>query len=392
MNAIERSALRTLGQRDTWIATELPLHIGADTLMCLDADGLVEARCVSAINEGRNPDGSPILVRRTSEWLSPMASPHLVGRWDVILSRGQFGRWNLPHELRLTERGHSELSRITSLDPKQCHLWPEINAARTLAASFRKSGAAVFPGALVAICDGSVARRVIADSDFGQDSHQVAGCALWGACPEPHVGMALVEWDGGSGHVPVAVGDTERPATGVAQIDAWITRADVLRRLIRGSTETFVHGPLTDAQRFASQLEIYQFVREGAMSLLKEAPDEVRRQIYAVVEVADSADPTVEALDAAIRSLVSASPSWSVASLEPLNETQQAVWDELVELPPEEGCMAKQLVARLKLRKPSIEIEETTLRKHVIPALKKRGLKSKRGVGYYIDPGRRRSA
>lgn len=392
MDAIELKALRTLGERDEWPVNELPDWIDVDLLRCLDVEGVIEARYVTAHNHAKFPGDAPNLTYSRSSWFSPIQNPGMAGPWEKWLRPQGYDCWNLPREVRVSDRGRAELAKARRLQPLEAPAGPEWDAAMAAASSFRQTRAKVFPGTLMAIRGASFALHPVQDAEFGSDGKQVIGCAIWGASANFEIGMALVESDTGPAYAPIVSGDRGRPTTGVPLIDAWITRADVLRKLMEGSAGSFGPLPLTRTQVLAAAHEIHALVRDGAMSLLKTAPESIRGRLDALVVVADAAEPTVEHLDAAIRSLIAVSKEWPIESVAPLNDTNRAALDELLRLPPGQGVTGKQLIERLAGRTPKVMIEEVTLRKHVIPAIKPFGVLNKRGVGYYVDPSRRPAA
>lgn len=70
-------------------------------------------------------------------------------------------------------------------------------------------------------------------------------------------------------------------------------------------------------------------------------------------------------------------------SKEPLSENQAAVYELLKELPKHKAMIGKEILK--KLEDKIIIIDQSTLTKNIIPALRPYGIKNKRGVGYYID-------
>lgn len=389
MDATELRALRALAERDVWPVNELPDGIDVDILRCLDVEGAIEARYVTAKNQATSPGDAPNIAYSHSSWFSPIQNPGMAGPWEKWLRPQQYDSWNPPREIRVSDMGRAVLAKARRTEPPAAPHGPEWDAARVTARSFRQTRQAVYPGVLVAMRSQSWPLYPIADGDFGLNGQQVKGCAIWGASTEFQIGLASVESESGSAYAPIVLGDTSRPTTGVAFIDAWITRADVLRKLMAGVAGSFGRLPLTRTQMLAAAHEIHALVREGAMALVRSAPESVRGRLDALVVVADEAEPTVEHLDAAIRSLIAVSTEWPTQSVAPLNDTNRAVLDELLRLPLGEGMTGKQLLARLAARKPKVDIQEITFRKHVRPALKPFGLLNKRGVGYYIDPSRR---
>lgn len=389
MDATELRALRALAERDVWPVNELPDGIDVDILRCLDVEGVTEARYVTAKNQARSPGDASNIAYSHSAWFSPIQNPGMAGPWEKWLRPQQYDCWNPPREIRVSDMGRAVLAKARRAEPPAAPHGPEWDAARAAAASFRQIRKAIYPGVLVAIRSGSFPLYAVADSDFGSDGQRVTGCAIWGASSEFQLGMASVESESGPAYAPIVLGDTSRPTTGVALIDAWITRADVLRKLMENSAGSFGPLPLTRAQVIAATHELHLLVREGAMALVRSAPDAIRDRLDALVVVADEAESTVEHLDSAIRALIVASKEWPHKSIAPLNDTNRAALEELLRLPLGEGLTGKQLLKRLAAREPTVDIQEITFRKHVRPALKPFGLLNKRGVGYYIDPSRR---
>ena len=63
---------------------------------------------------------------------------------------------------------------------------------------------------------------------------------------------------------------------------------------------------------------------------------------------------------------------------EPLSDTEQAVFDLIVGLPKGKGITGKEICNKVSGLGPS------TLTRHIIPKIKRRGVRNRRGVGYFI--------
>lgn len=70
--------------------------------------------------------------------------------------------------------------------------------------------------------------------------------------------------------------------------------------------------------------------------------------------------------------------------LAPLSENQTAVYDLLKNLPEYKAMTGKEILRQLEDEK-AIIMDQSTLTKNIIPALRPYGVKNKRGAGYYID-------
>ncbi len=72
-------------------------------------------------------------------------------------------------------------------------------------------------------------------------------------------------------------------------------------------------------------------------------------------------------------------------SLPPLTKRGRAVFSILQALGPDEGMKGSKIIATLSEGKPPDHLDQSTLTKAIIPELKPRGVKNKRGVGYYVE-------
>jgi hypothetical protein len=77
------------------------------------------------------------------------------------------------------------------------------------------------------------------------------------------------------------------------------------------------------------------------------------------------------------------------ASLPPLTDKAAAVLELLKALPCDRGMTGPAILDALNNRQPPMNFDQSTLTARIIPELKPRGVKNRRGVGYYIDPSKR---
>lgn len=181
---------------------------------------------------------------------------------------------------------------------------------RMKARHFRLSGKAVFPGALLALRDGSPTLHPVSDESYLPVAERIFGIAAWGACNTFKPGMVALE---GGGYVPLICGQEFRPLPGIGIIDAWIARADVLRAIKRGRVEAYGGISLTRTQWLNAIAEIEWVVRDTAHRLLDRipaAPSATRRALAVVV---DAPHPTDDELTLAIVGLFDAKANLVVA-------------------------------------------------------------------------------
>lgn len=76
----------------------------------------------------------------------------------------------------------------------------------------------------------------------------------------------------------------------------------------------------------------------------------------------------------------------SMIEATPLTSVQRAVWKILEACPIGEAMTGAQIIRELSQRSPAIYLGQSELTSRVIPALRERGVRNKRGCGYYIDP------
>lgn len=177
---------------------------------------------------------------------------------------------------------------------------------------FRWRGEPVYPGRLLVLRGESFAVHPVDDVEFNPATERIMGIAIWGACAEWTSGMVRVE-DGPTGKsAPVIAGESNRPSTGVGRVDAWIARADALRKLRRGTVVSFGGIPLTRVQLIASVGEVETIVRESAIALLQNAPGDQRPALLALARVADKEHPQDDELTSAILELTASASAWVI--------------------------------------------------------------------------------
>ncbi len=178
------------------------------------------------------------------------------------------------------------------------------------AQGFRSRGEAIYPGRLLVLRGGSSCVHPVDDDAFDPRTECLMGVAVWGPCADFALGMVRFE-DGPAGRfVPLVAGEASRPSTGIGSIDAWIGRADALRKLWRGTAVAFGAIPLTQSQLMASVGEIERVVRKSAVALLRNAPRDQRPVLMALAQVADAEHPEDERLTTAILELMASAPAW----------------------------------------------------------------------------------
>jgi len=75
----------------------------------------------------------------------------------------------------------------------------------------------------------------------------------------------------------------------------------------------------------------------------------------------------------------------SKKKLKPLSKTAAAVYELLKDLPEHRGLKGREILEELERRDKPIFIDQSTLTKNIIPALRPYGVKNKRGAGYFIS-------
>lgn len=112
MDASESIALQQLATRSHWGVDELPLSIGIDVLRGLDDLGLIEVRYVTMVSQGKYPGDPALATPSPSTWFSPIRNPTSGGPWDAVLARKERSPQSHPDEIRLSDRGRAEVSRL----------------------------------------------------------------------------------------------------------------------------------------------------------------------------------------------------------------------------------------------------------------------------------------
>lgn len=280
---------------------------------------------------------------------------------------------------------------------------PEFEAARALARSFRQMRGDVYPGAILAKCPGERATVPVEDLDYEPSRHIVIGMAMWG---HPYSGSSKVDAAPAltvEGIVPLIACDMLRPPCGVPQIDAWIIRADAIAAAVNRRMPV-VNG-LSEFQTWAALGEAYAVLRRRTATLLQEAPSAAREAVLALADVLREEFPDTDLLDVAARELLAAVSMWQAATgsgsqvskdaevdpglltkpSDPLTPKQAAVYEIIMAVPADRGIKGPQILAALGKLKPPVDMDTSTLTRHIIPALKVRGVRNKKGVGYFIE-------
>lgn len=189
----------------------------------------------------------------------------------------------------------------------------ELRLARDEASGFRSRREAVYPGVLLAMRGSSTGLWPVDDETHDPTIERLMGVAAWGADRAFAVGMVRIEGGPAAAFAPLVAGEARRPATGVGRIDAWIARADALRKLRLGKPVAFGGIPLSTCQLTAAVGEVERLVRESAIGLLRVAPTHERDARLALSRAADSVHPADAELTTAILELTASAPSWRAA-------------------------------------------------------------------------------
>lgn len=299
MDATELRALRALGERDEWPLNELPDGIDVDILRCLDVEGVIEGRYVTARNQARSPGAAPNIAYSHSSWFSPIQNPGMAGPWEKWLRPQQHDCWNPPREIRVTDRGRAVLARAVRYSESKHPTDPAAEEVMARAAMFRASSAEVYPGVLLVIRGDNFALRPVEDADYSPGRDGIIGVAMWGL-----EGSSTVIGDDGTpeGAVSLIAVDRERPRTGVPLVDAWIARADVARRLLAGlSTGESGMDPVMET---AAIRQVVSVLRSKAIAVIASLPESATAARLALARVCDEEIPTVDDLNDAIQAIL----------------------------------------------------------------------------------------
>jgi len=299
MDAMELRALRTLGERDEWRVSELPESIDIDLLRCLDAEGVIEARYVTAHNHAKFPGDAPNITYSHSSWFSPIQNPGMAGPWEKWLRPQQHDCWNPPREVRVSDRGRAELARAARFAESKRPTDPAVEQVMARAAMFRASGADVYPGVLLVIRGDNFALRPVEDVDYSPGRDGIIGVAMWGL----ESNTSVIGDDGTpEGAVPLIAVDRERPRTGLPLADAWIARADVVRRVLSGST--LGESGMDAVTETAAIRQVVSVLRSQAVAVIASLPGSATVARAALARVADGETPTVDDLNDAIQAIL----------------------------------------------------------------------------------------
>ncbi len=299
MDATELRALRALAQRDVWPVNELPDGIDVDTLRCLDVEGVIEARYVTAKNQTRSPGDAPNIAYSHSAWFSPIQNPGMAGPWEKWLRPQKYDCWNPPREVRVSDRGRAEVARAARYTESRRPTDPVAEEVRARAAMFRASGAEVYPGVLLVIRSGSFALLPVEDADYSPGRDSIIGVAMWGL----EANTSVIGEDGvAEGAVRMIAVDRERPRTGVSLADAWIARADVVRRVLSGST--LGESGMDTAMESAAMRQVVSVMKSQALAVIASLPAVATAARLALARVADGDTPTVDDLNDAIQAIL----------------------------------------------------------------------------------------
>lgn len=403
MDATELRDLRRLSERDVWPVNELPPGIDIVMLGALDMEESIEARVIIASRNESAPAGTNRFLYTPQDWVSPLRKPMMIGTWEQVLRPRTIDEWHPASEIRVSDRGKVILARAARSEPLVMPTGPEFETARALARSFRQMPGDAYPGAIIATCPGEQAMVPVEDSDYEPSRHFVFGMAMWGlACSAPVVGSAPTNRTLES-IVPIIACDMLRPPCGVPRIDAWIIRADAIASAITRRMPA-VNG-LNECQSWAALGEAYAVLRRRTATLLQETPSTAREAILALADVVRQEFPDPVSLDTAARELLAAVSTWKAATgsgsqvpkddevdhgvltqpSAPLTSKQAAVYEIIAAVPSDRGIKGPQIITALGKLKPPVNMDSSTLTRHVIPVLKSRGVRNKKGVGYYVE-------
>jgi hypothetical protein len=198
------------------------------------------------------------------------------------------------------------------------------------ARSFRAMGKQVYPGVLLVTRNGFSAFAVEDDCyDSSRDS--ILAIAVWGATDPSENSPSVSVMEGGvSKMAVVAFPNQDRRTTGVDLVDAWIARADTLRRL--RSTGAFAPGRenLDPARWRAGIIEVESVTKATALALIHQAPDAKHPALRALARVANTDHPSSDDLTYAMEELIAASPSWKAS--QPADRSRSASWPTALDL------------------------------------------------------------
>ncbi|MBX3316475.1 MAG: hypothetical protein KF902_06370 [Phycisphaeraceae bacterium] len=299
MDATELRALRALAERDVWPVNELPEWIDVDLLRCLDVEGVIEGRYVTAHNNAKYPGDAPNITYSQSTWFSPLQKPSLAGPWENWVRPEGYDCWNPPREIRISDKGRAVLARAVRYSESKHPTDPEAEEVMARAAMFRASGADVYPGVLLVIRGDNFALRPVEDVDYSPGRDGIIGIAMWGL----EANTSVIGEDGvAEGAVRMIAVDREQPRTGLSLADAWIARADVVRRVLSGST--LGESGMDAVMETAAIRQVVSVLRSQAVAVIALLPENATAARAALARVADGETPKVDDLNDAIQAIL----------------------------------------------------------------------------------------
>ncbi len=153
--------------------------------------------------------------------------------------------------------------------------------------------------------------RPVADGDYKPKSEPNLGVAMWGSQTEWVPGLIRVEGGLEGRCAPQLSGERNRPVLGVGRVDAWITRADVVRKLLVRDPAAFSEFlPLAPVQIVAAAGEIIKVTRDSAIELIRHAPSSLQGKLTAISRLIDTSAPTEQLLTDAVLELVGNFQAW----------------------------------------------------------------------------------
>lgn len=329
MTESELKALLQLAGQESYRIDQLPQEIDAAMLRRLDDLGIVEYRpwhLQNVTTDPKNPLPMEEVPSGMIGWVSPNRAPGLAGSWESILEALPKPR-RAAGEVRPTAKGRAECDRAREAETARANQAREIYVQRQnrlIASSFRAGRDTVYPGKLVIVPDGDTRPQAIDDESFDPAHNILIGIALWGSQAEFARGCVSIS-NAQHEYVAIASGEFQRPKTKIGRIDAWIARADLLRRFLQGRTEAFGGICLSASQLDAAAHEIGSMIRDTALALLNDAPQSVRPSLLALAAVVDSLQPTEAELRAAIVELLASVGAWQEHFADPLRVPEGVV-------------------------------------------------------------------
>jgi hypothetical protein len=170
-------------------------------------------------------------------------------------------------------------------------------------------GTQVVAGSLLSIRDQSSFLWPVPDAEYRTEIAGAYSIALWEGTPEFVRRYPVVQSKSGPLYVPVMLSDDPEVHTGDDQADLWLFRARALRDLMRGGYERTAPHHFTAARLKACGHTLWKMLRRDGMTLLKNIGGGSVGHLAELSQWLVGENPTPEALESAMASVVRAFPN-----------------------------------------------------------------------------------